>query len=105
MRMASVVMGALAAQRGANEEAWRILGLLHNVDFDEVKEPERHCLVAAEWLREAARALDDPAWERLAYVLAWDNVWEVDQNCDFRVSSSPTVRSAFAEVMRSPAFG
>ncbi len=53
MHMASVVMGALAAKRGANEEAWRLLGLLHNVDFDEVKEPERHCLVGAEWLREA----------------------------------------------------
>lgn len=53
MRMARVVMGALARQRGANEAAWRILGLLHNVDFDTVKEADQHCLVAAAWLREA----------------------------------------------------
>jgi predicted hydrolase (HD superfamily) len=51
MEMASKVMGALARRLGRNEEAWRILGLLHNLDFDRVKEPERHCLVTAEVLR------------------------------------------------------
>lgn len=53
MRMAEVVMGALARRLDRNEEAWRLLGLLHNLDFDKVKEPERHCLVAAEALRDA----------------------------------------------------
>ncbi|MDA1194133.1 MAG: lysine--tRNA ligase [Planctomycetota bacterium] len=53
MEHASVVMGAMARARGANEAAWRVLGLLHNLDFDRVKEPERHCLVAAEALRAA----------------------------------------------------
>lgn len=48
MTMASWVMAALARRDGANEEAWRTIGLLHNLDFDRVKEPERHCLVAAE---------------------------------------------------------
>jgi lysyl-tRNA synthetase class 2 len=51
MEMASKVMGALAKRLGRNEEAWRLLGLLHNLDFDRVKEPERHCLVAAEVFR------------------------------------------------------
>ena len=51
MQQASVVMGALARRLGRNEQAWRILGLLHNLDFDTVKAPERHCLVAAEILR------------------------------------------------------
>jgi predicted hydrolase (HD superfamily) len=51
MEMASKVMGALAKRQGRNEAAWRLLGLLHNLDFDRVKEPERHCLVAAEVFR------------------------------------------------------
>jgi lysyl-tRNA synthetase class 2 len=50
MEQASVVMGALARRLGRNETAWRLLGLLHNLDFDRVKEPERHCLVTAEVL-------------------------------------------------------
>jgi len=50
MEQASVVMGALARRLDKNEDAWRLLGLLHNLDFDEVKEPERHCLVTAEIL-------------------------------------------------------
>ena len=52
MEQAGVVMAALARTLGGNEEAWRVLGLLHNLDYDRVKEPERHCLVAAEVLRE-----------------------------------------------------
>jgi lysyl-tRNA synthetase class 2 len=51
MSMASTVMGALARRLGRNEEAWRSIGLLHNLDYDRVKEPERHALVAAEVLR------------------------------------------------------
>jgi putative nucleotidyltransferase with HDIG domain len=51
MTMASTVMGALAKRLGRNEEAWRTIGLLHNLDYDRVKEPERHALVAAEVLR------------------------------------------------------
>lgn len=51
MEQAALVMGALARRLGRNEPAWRLLGLLHNLDFDRVKEPERHCLVAAEVLR------------------------------------------------------
>lgn len=53
MEMAAVVMGALARELGKNEAAWRTLGLLHNLDYDRVKEPERHCLVAAEVLKAA----------------------------------------------------
>lgn len=52
MEMASVVMGALARHLGKNEAAWRVLGLMHNLDFDKVKEPERHCLEAAKVFKE-----------------------------------------------------
>ncbi len=48
MEEASLVMGAMAQRLGTNEDAWRVLGLLHNLDFDKTKEPEQHCLVAAE---------------------------------------------------------
>ena len=51
MEQSSVGMGALARRVGANEEAWRLLGLLHNLDFDRVQEPEAHCLATAEVLR------------------------------------------------------
>lgn len=52
MEMASVVMGALARRLSKNEAAWRVLGLLHNLDFDRVKEPERHCLESAKVFKE-----------------------------------------------------
>jgi predicted hydrolase (HD superfamily) len=51
MEQASAVMAGLARHLGRHEAAWRTIGLLHNLDFDRVKEPERHCLVAAEVLR------------------------------------------------------
>jgi predicted hydrolase (HD superfamily) len=51
MTMASAVMAALARRLGRNEAAWRSIGLLHNLDNDRVKEPERHCHVAAEVLK------------------------------------------------------
>ena len=53
MEMTRVVMGALARHRGANELAWRMIGLLHNLDYDREKDPQRHTLVAAEVLRDA----------------------------------------------------
>jgi len=52
MEMAAVVMGSLARHLGKNEAAWRVLGLVHNLDFDKVKEPERHCLEAAKVFKE-----------------------------------------------------
>jgi len=51
MEQASAVMGALARKLGRNETAWRTVGLLHNLDFDRVKDPAQHCLVAAETLK------------------------------------------------------
>ncbi|MDF1700999.1 MAG: lysine--tRNA ligase [Planctomycetota bacterium] len=56
MEQSAVVMAAMANRLGKNVEAWRVLGLLHNLDFDKAQEPERHCLVAAEVLREEGMA-------------------------------------------------
>ena len=51
--MTRVVMGALARTRGANEAAWRLIGLLHNLDFDREKDPLQHTLPAARVLKAA----------------------------------------------------
>lgn len=49
----AAVMRALAKELGKSEEVWELAGLLHDLDFDTVKEPERHGLRTAEILREA----------------------------------------------------
>ncbi len=47
----SGVMGYFAAKRdAANEEFWRVAGMLHDIDFE--KFPEEHCVKGAELLRE-----------------------------------------------------
>lgn len=47
------VMKAAAERLGGDPQAWEVLGLLHDVDFDVTKDdPSRHTLLAAEWLRE-----------------------------------------------------
>lgn len=39
--------------RGDEADAWEVLGIVHDIDFDiTANEPERHTLLAAEWLRE-----------------------------------------------------
>lgn len=57
------VMRALARHFGEDEEAWGLVGLLHDLDYPETKNsPERHGLAAADILRdrlspEAVRAI------------------------------------------------
>ncbi|MCL4462232.1 MAG: HDIG domain-containing protein [Firmicutes bacterium] len=52
------VMGALARHCGADVEAWRLAGLVHDLDYDEtVEHPEQHGLLTAQRLQE----LDFPA--------------------------------------------
>lgn len=50
MEMTGAVMGGLARKFGKNEEGWKTIGLLHNMDYDREKDPAKHCLVAAVFL-------------------------------------------------------
>ena len=48
------VMRALAKHFGANEEEWGIIGLLHDIDWEETKhDPKHHCVKAVEILKNA----------------------------------------------------
>ena len=47
------VMRALAGRLGGDDEKWGLVGLLHDLDYEETKdEPDRHSLVAEAVLRE-----------------------------------------------------
>ncbi len=47
------VMRALARKFGEDEEKWGLVGLLHDSDYEKTKEnPEKHTLLAVEWLKE-----------------------------------------------------
>ena len=49
----AAVMKRLAPKFGGDPAVWEIAGLLHDLDYEvTLKEPDRHGLVSAEWLRE-----------------------------------------------------
>jgi putative nucleotidyltransferase with HDIG domain len=53
-RETEVIMRGLAKHFGQDEEQWAILGLLHDIDFEETKDdPENHCVLAKDILRDA----------------------------------------------------
>jgi putative nucleotidyltransferase with HDIG domain len=54
MVAAEAIMGALAKRLGGDEERWRLVGLLHDLDVDEtVDAMEVHGTMTVQWLREA----------------------------------------------------
>jgi putative nucleotidyltransferase with HDIG domain len=47
------VMRAAAEKLGGDPDAWEVLGIVHDIDFDITKdEPARHTLLAAEWMQQ-----------------------------------------------------
>ena len=50
------VMRCFAEQRGYDPEFWGIVGLLHDIDFEQW--PEQHCVKAPELLREGGYRLE-----------------------------------------------
>jgi len=50
---AGAVMRALAERFEDDPDAWEVIGILHDVDFDQTKDdPRLHTVLAGEWLRE-----------------------------------------------------
>lgn len=50
--MVSLIMEELARMLGENAEEWKIVGLLHDLDYDETRNvPHQHGIVAAEKLK------------------------------------------------------
>ena len=65
----AAVMKRLAPRFGGDPAVWETAGLLHDLDYEEtLKDPERHGLLSAEWLREKGVAA-----EIIAAVLAHAN--------------------------------
>lgn len=53
-RESEVVMRAVAKHLGANEEEWGIIGLLHDIDWEQTKtDPNQHCVKAIDILKDA----------------------------------------------------
>lgn len=53
-RESEAIMRAVAKRLGEDEEAWGIIGLLHDIDWDLTKtDPKDHCIKAQEILKEA----------------------------------------------------
>lgn len=51
-RESEVIMRALARHFGENEESWGILGLLHDIDWEETKtDTKKHCIRCSEILK------------------------------------------------------
>jgi putative nucleotidyltransferase with HDIG domain len=46
------IMEETAKYLNENPEKWRLLGLLHDIDFEKAPEPEKHCTLAPEILGE-----------------------------------------------------
>ena len=53
MLAVEAAMRAYARRFGADEEAWGLAGLLHDIDYEECPSPEEHSLRGAEWLAQA----------------------------------------------------
>ncbi len=59
MLAVEAVMGALARHLGENEAKWRLVGLIHDLDYDQtVNDPKSHGLVAAQMLMEMNCPID-----------------------------------------------
>ncbi len=59
MLATEAVMKALAKRLGEDEEKWALVGLLHDIDYDETAhDPDRHSIVGAEMLEKAGLPAD-----------------------------------------------
>jgi len=52
MYAVEAIMEGMAKYLNENAEKWRLLGLLHDIDFEKAPEPDKHCTIAPEILKE-----------------------------------------------------
>ena len=52
MYAVEAIMVETAKYLNEDKEKWRLLGLLHDIDFEKAPEPEKHCTLAPEILKE-----------------------------------------------------
>jgi putative nucleotidyltransferase with HDIG domain len=52
MYAVEAIMEETANFLSEDKEKWRLIGLLHDIDFEKAPEPEKHCTVAPEILKE-----------------------------------------------------
>ena len=87
---AEAVIRAMARKLGRDEELWGIVGLLHDLDFDETKEsPEVHGLRTTEWLAESG--LPDEALQAIRAHNAESLGLERRSDLDFALSCSESI--------------
>jgi len=84
------VIRAMARRLGRDEELWGLIGLLHDLDFDETKEtPEIHGVRTAEWLADSG--LPDEALQAIRGHNAESLGLERSSELDFSLSCSESI--------------
>lgn len=87
---AEAVIRALAGRLGRDQELWGLVGLLHDLDFNETKQqPEQHGLKTAEWLAESG--LPDEALQAIRAHNAESLGLERKSELDFALSCSESI--------------
>lgn len=84
------VIRALALRLERDPDCWGLVGLLHDLDFDRTKlQPERHGLIAAEWLEESG--LPEEALQAIRAHNAETLGLERESELDFALSCSESI--------------
>ena len=52
MYAVEAIMKGMAEYLGESQEKWKMVGLLHDIDFEECPEPQNHCTLAPEILKD-----------------------------------------------------
>jgi putative nucleotidyltransferase with HDIG domain len=87
----AAAMGAYAGRCGADEERWRVVGLLHDFDYERWPDPPHHTREGARILRE--RGVDEEIVEAILSHAEWNEIprdtplkkalFAVDELCGF----------------------
>jgi lysyl-tRNA synthetase class 2 len=87
----AAVMEAIAERFGKNKDTYWCMGLLHDLDFDEVKEPDKHTLRTVELLKE--HGVSDPVILDAILAHNWEGLQLVERTkwLDYALSCGETI--------------